>query len=131
MTEQAWQSPLSLVLAETAEMAVRHPVSGEPMPDREGQPQVIRAAGIDSPQFRRVLAERQAALRAEGQVPDADALRLELAVGCTVAWHLLGPDGAELPCTPETVREVYQRCGWLLQQVDRHMVDREAYLGEC
>jgi hypothetical protein len=131
MTEQAWQSPLALVLAETAEMVVRHPVSGEPMPDREGQPQVIRVAGIDSPQFRRVLAERQAALRAAAQEPDADALRLELAVGCTVAWHLLGPDGGQLPCTPETVRDVYQRCGWLLQQVDRHMVDREAYLGEC
>jgi hypothetical protein len=128
-TPQAWTSPLALTLAETSDMTVLHPVTNAPLLRPDGAEQTVTLAGIDSPQFRRVLAERQAAALASEDEAEDD-LRLELAVGCTLAWTVVGDTGEDLPCTPEAVREMYQRCGWLLRQADRYMADRQQYLGE-
>ena len=141
-------SPLDLVLSDTAEMPVRHPLTRTPLTMPDGSAQVLYLTGADSAQFRRELAKAEAKTGAKAaakadkaaadpdaevaaQVDEAEAFSLALVAACTVGWRLLGPDGAELPYSAEAALELYTRLPWLRQDADRFMARREHFLGNA
>ena len=118
---------LDKILPRTGEMAVRHPVTGEPTDA------VILVAGVDSEQYQ--TAQRQAwerrldrssQGRAKPTFEEFEQDGLELLVACTLGWRGLVKEGQELAYSPAAARKLYSdpRYVWLRTQVDRFIGDR-------
>lgn len=93
-------------------LTLRDPESGKDLPVR------IRLKGADSQawrdthleQRRRRLDEMEKSGRARIDPAQADAEDIERLVAVTVQWEGIDRNGAEWPCTPANVRELY--VGW-------------------
>lgn len=144
MTDNDTGAAFDLAALDTAEraeagveMAVCHPVSGEPLSARDGAPVAIRLAGLDSCRFERAsaaLAGRRLAAEQRGPDPEAgvDGLtrgeRARFLAMVTVDWRGVALDGVVLSCTTDNAEKLYLRLPWLLDQIDRFVADRANFL---
>lgn len=122
---------------EGAVLHLRHPATGRPLEDAEGNPITITLAGSDSDAYRKAqrqitnrrLAEtkRRGGLKLTSEELEEEALDI-LAV-CTLAWSGIVVEGEALACTAANARKVYQRFSWIKEQADEFIGDRSAFLG--
>lgn len=119
----------SLALEQTAEMILKHPVTGA---DTDA---VIVLYGKDSKQYRdafAVQAKKAAAMKAS----DSDyqeklsELGLDIFIKCTKDWRNVGLDGKALECTPENVAMMYkdERFVWIHNQIAAFMEKRANFM---
>ena len=110
-----------LLAKDTATVALKHPKTAVPMDA------FITVSGPASDTYRKArqaMTDRRMAANAAGQPIDAatiEANARELMAQCVLDWTgLIGPDGAEMPCTVENVRKVLSTPGlyWLKDQID-------------
>lgn len=105
------------------------------------KPITISFVGMDSPRARE--ASRKARVRAlldRGAMVSADveeattAMRkaeerdLETLVTVTVGWSGIGIDAEETPFSTDACRKAYQRCPWLVEQVNMFLGNRANFM---
>lgn len=123
----------SIHFSPSSHMPVRHPATGEILRMPDGREQSIDLAGMDSPQFRTVMADYQDRVmrrRKPGGAKEAEQNAIEAVTACTMGWLLEGEDGAELPFDEHAARALYTEHRWLRVQCDEWMGERANYLGE-
>lgn len=117
------------------ELQLSHPGTGVPLDF------FVEILGADSDtyqaafrQIQRRMAERmkRAGRNATPSPEELEANALELLVTCTRKWRgkvdFDGKPIAELPCTPDNVRKVYQKLRWAKEQIDAGVHDRSNFL---
>jgi hypothetical protein len=119
----------SLALEQTAEMVVKHPVTGV---DTDI---VIVLCGKESKQYRDAFAA-QAKKAAAMKSTDSDyqeklsELGLDIFIKCTKDWRNVELDCAPLECTPENVAMLYndERFVWIHNQIAAFMEKRANFM---
>lgn len=119
-------------LTGSEELELRHPGTGLPLENDEGEAMTITLVGIDSSEWRqaqRKLTNRRLSLARKGQQSalDADALEeegIDTLVACTKGWAGIQLDGEPLPFSAENARKLYTRFVWIREQVDRFVGNR-------
>lgn len=122
--------------AETAEMTLVHPVSGEPLLNDDESEMVITVAGLDSPRYKEVShrqqdARLQAAQRRQGAPLSASKIErdaLELLAECVISWRIT-IESSNPPCNKEAAISLFKAYPWVREQVDRFVHDRRSFLG--
>lgn len=103
-----------------AELHVKHPVSGEPLYDKDGTPVTIRLVGKYSAAFRK--ASKTIAKKYIGKKDiDLDAAESNAAfmlASATVGWSNFTENGEPIPFSIEAARKLYLDHAWLRDQVD-------------
>ena len=119
----------SLALEQTAEMILKHPVTGE---DTDA---VIILHGKESKKYRDVFMEqaKKAGLmdsKAKDYQQKLEALGLETFIQCTKDWRNVELDGKTLECTPENVDMLYKddRYVWIHNQISSFMEKRANFM---
>ena len=125
---------------EGAELQLRSPVDDAVLRDEKtGEPVTVNLVGSDSKEYMKITHQiqnrrlgkrlgRGSRVKTTAEEIEADAL--ELLVTSTKTWKHIILDGAELPCTPDNARKLYQRFPWIREQVDEFIADRTNFLGE-
>lgn len=116
-------------------LEVLDPRSGDALTS-DGVPVTITLTGIDGGKYRdyqRKIQNRRLKAIGKGKTKlDLDAEELEkegldLLVECTVGWTGISWKGAELLFTPENAKTIYSELGWLRDQVDAYIGDRQNF----
>lgn len=115
-----------------------------PILSADGTPATLTMLGSDSDIAKRLNRQQRATLqnrlsamafrgeKQEGLTEDdlaaQEAHDLEIVIACTVAWTGFEDDDDDAtPCTPETVRAVYESAPYLVEQAMRHLRDRSRF----
>ena len=123
----------SIHFSTSSKMPVRHPASGDVLRMEDGREQYIDLAGMDSPQFRKVMADYQDRIirkRKPGGAKESEQNAIDTVTACTMGWLLEGDAGDELPFSEQAARALYTEHRWLRTQCDEWMGERANYLGE-
>jgi len=105
-----------------ADLQVLHPATNEPL---DGV--IITLLGEDSAEYKKRIAEarrKMSTSKKRFSIADAEAEAMENRIAVTVGWEGISEAGKELECTPENVRYMYEKYGWLVEQVDKFVMDR-------
>ena len=126
--------------ADSADVVLMHPASGEPLGDKGpdgtvANPATITVAGKDSDTYRtfqrRLLNRRLAVKGRRDSTPTVEELEeegLSLLVTCTLGWKNIELDGKALAFSPGAARQLYSDFPWIREQVDAAIGDRERFL---
>lgn len=118
---------------DTADIELRHPVTGAPLLHADGTPMTITVCGPYSEQYKRILREQQqkrvadlALGKARDTVLSSDEIEQgirDLAMRCIVAWDITleGEDRPE--ATPENIQAVADEFPWVFEQVRVAVLD--------
>lgn len=113
-------------------MQLKHPTTGEPLAQENGEPITITLAGADSDRFRsaqRANADRRIKnARRNSSSADIEADGLELLASATLGWSGIKVDGEALDANKANVKKVYTRFPWIREQVDVFIGDRANFL---
>jgi len=113
-----------------SEMAVLHPITGEPTG------MVVSVRSVDHPKvqvalvaFNKAKGDDDKELTIEEQLAANADSALELAVAMTDSWTVVGPDGKKLPDDAEGVRIVLSddELSWLRDAIAAHGLSRKNY----
>jgi len=115
---------------EGAWITVKHPASNEDLPIK------IKVIGKDSDKFiklsedfrRSTLEDMKSNKTVEQRIQTSKEYGDTLLVACTLEWQGIELDGKKLDCTPENIKLVYQRFGWIKEQVDTAIADRAVFI---
>lgn len=115
---------------EGAWITVKHPASNEDLPIK------IKVIGKDSDKFiklsedfrRSTLEDMKSNKTVEQRIQTSKEYGDTLLVACTLEWQGIELDGKKLDCTPENIKLVYQRFGWIKEQVDTAIADRTLFI---
>jgi len=111
---------------EGATLEILHPATLEPLL-HNGEPVTITLLGQDSSVFRAEIQRRAKAQMNKRQKIDIDKVAgdsADLLAVLTVNWYGIEEGGKELECNRENAKGVYEKYGWLRQQVDEFIGDR-------
>lgn len=112
------------------------PRTGDPLLDDEGNSTTITLSGVDGAKYRdyqRKVQNRRLKSIGKGKTRlDLDAAELEqegleLLATCTLSWTGIAWQGEELPCNPKNAEMLYSELGWLRDQVDGFIGDRQNF----
>jgi hypothetical protein len=98
-------------------MTIIHPKTREPMVDRDGVEAFLDLLALTSAPAQkarnRIQQRRIEARQRRVTVEDTEAESMEVLAACTVAWHLVGLDGAHInvPCDRDAALELYTTPG--------------------
>jgi hypothetical protein len=127
---------LAFDVSQTADVHLLHPVTRQPLRDKEGNPAYVRVVSLDSPE---VQAVQKAAInkrlntRGRGKMTadELEAERAETLVAATKGWYLVTLDGDKLdvPFSQAVARNVYTdaRFSWIREQVNEAVEDRATF----
>lgn len=115
---------------EGAWLTLKHPVSNDDLPMK------IKIIGKDSDKFiklsedfrRSTLEDMKNNKTSEQRIQTAKEYGDNLLVACTIEWQGIELDGKKLDCTADNVKLVYQRFGWIKEQVDTAIADRALFI---
>jgi len=115
---------------EGAWITLKHPASNEDLPMK------IKVIGKDSDKFiklsedfrRSTLEDMKSNKTVEQRIQTSKEYGDTLLVACTLEWQGIELDGKKLDCTPENIKLVYQRFGWIKEQVDSAIADRANFI---
>jgi hypothetical protein len=116
-----------------ADLALRNPVTDEPLLTEDGAQITIRLVGMDSGAYRRALHQiqnRKLGRLTRGKSPSMELVErdeLELLAACTVGWSGVVVDGAPLEFSAQNAVSLYERFRWIKEQVDAYIGDRENF----
>jgi hypothetical protein len=117
---------------EGAVLYVVDPRTEEPFADGTS----ITLSGVDGAKYRdfqhRIQNRRYKSIGRGKTKIDLDAAELEqegleLLAACTLSWTGIDWDGAPLPCTPDNAKMLYTKSGWLREQVDAFIGNRQNF----
>lgn len=111
---------------EGAPLEIVHPATLEPLMHDE-KPVTIWLLGQDSTIFRDEIQRRAKSQLNKRQKIDIDKVAgdsADLLAVLTVGWYGIEEGGKALECTRENAKSIYQKYGWLRQQVDEFIGDR-------
>lgn len=123
--ELAVETPIHLVLV--------HPVTRQPLRDKDGKEAYIDHFSGDSELARkhqRAVQRRRLAMRGRGKITpeEIEAEGNDLLAALSTGWYLVSLDGKpiDVPFTIENARELYAAPGllWIREQVDESASDR-------
>lgn len=126
-------SALELPVEQASRLIVVHPVSRQPLRDKDGKEAFVDLFSADSEVARkhqRSIARRRLASRGRGKITpeELEAEAVELLSALTAGWRLIDFDGnaVEIEFSQESARELYASPGmtWLREQVDEFVADR-------
>lgn len=98
---------------------------------------VIHVLGMDSKVYKDLEAKQRRARLARvakmGKIPPRtdDEMResaLDLMVACTVRWGMKDGSPFDVECTPENVRDTYERYDEIKEQVEAAIIDRTRFI---
>jgi hypothetical protein len=98
-------------------MTIRHPATGEPLVDGDGAEAFLDLLALTSAPAQkarnRIQQRRIEARQRRVTVEDTEAESMQVLAACTVAWHLVGLDGAPInvPCDRDAAVELYTTPG--------------------
>lgn len=109
---------------------LKHPVSNEDLPMK------IKIIGKDSDKFvklsedfrRSTLEDMKANKTTEQRIQTSKEYGDSLLIACTIEWQGIELDGKKLDCTSDNVKLVYQRFGWIKEQIDTAIADRANFI---
>lgn len=109
-------------------------LQGDAMKDKDGNPVTLKLLGPDSDRYRsmtRAQVRKRIQRASAGVAAPADSYAedeadaLDILVACTVGWSGVNTTkGEPIPCTPETVRALYQGFPVIRDQADVFMASR-------
>lgn len=112
-----------------AEMHVFHPVTDEPLFDKNGKPVTIWVKGLESPEAKSIAKAAAAAFQ-DGNQKKIEKEGMELLIKITSRWSGIGWEGKELECTPKNIRFFYEKREWVGLQVLAFAKDRRNFFTE-
>ena len=123
----------SIVFNDTAEMTVRHPVTGDELIGKDEKPMTVSVFGVQSKHYRSAKnmlmnatsSNRQKKVTAE----TLDKGGAELLAQCTVSFNHV--DGIDFGCGPleaSRAKDIYLATPWFRDQVDEFMADNASFL---
>jgi len=106
-----------------------HPVSKELLEDEDGKPVTIKVLGKDSRKWqqvaKRVLARAAAKYRGKDTpVGETEKGLREILAECTLSWTNIEYNDSPLKCNKENALMLYEKRGWIAEQVMEHASDR-------
>ncbi len=107
-----------------AELIVKHPVTGESMPDV-----VLIIAGPDSDTAKRArlaFEDAKYAFKDRPTASDIDRMYIDFLAGCIVGWRLKR-DGSDVPFSFSAAVAVLQKYQFIREQVEQFANSRTAY----
>jgi hypothetical protein len=115
---------------EGAWITLKHPSSNDDLPMK------IKVIGKDSDKFiklsedfrRSNLEDMKSNKTVEQRMQASKEYGDTLLVACTLEWQGIELDGKKLDCTPENIKLVYQRFGWIKEQIDTAIADRTLFI---
>lgn len=118
-----------------ATIALRHPVTNEPLSDDSG-PLTIDIVGVDSPPFQArqlQLANRRLATagnrKSKITAEDLEKEGIDTVAGCITGWSSnIELDGNRLDYSRANAKELLKRLIWVREQVDAAITDRGNFL---
>jgi hypothetical protein len=127
---------LALDVDKPARLVILHPITRQPLSDKDGKAAHIDVYSNDSEPARvhaRAVSRRRLAMRDRGKITpeelEADGVGL-LAV-LTAGWHLVSLNGEviDVAFSVENARELYSEpsMAWLREQVDAFATDRSNF----
>lgn len=107
-------------------------LQGDILKDKDGKPVTLKLLGPDSDKYRsmtraqvRKRFSRMSSADAKDTFAEDEADALEILVACTVGWSgILTTKGEAIPCSPDTVRALYQTFPAIRDQADVFMASR-------
>jgi hypothetical protein len=123
----------SKAASEGAIMEVQHPVEGTVLKDASGQLVTITLIGADSDKVRKrqrieINKRLKRGNRAKITAEEIEEDSINQLAFSTVAWTGIEFEGKTLDCTADNAAMVYQRLGWLREQVSAFVEDRSNFL---
>ncbi len=111
-------------------ITLKHPATGE---DLSGK---IKVVGKDSTKFiqlseefrRKTMEDMKSNKTMAQKMESAQAQSDAILVACTVDWDGMMLDGKDLPFSEQNVKMVYERFGWIKEQIDTAIADRANFL---
>lgn len=109
---------------------LKHPATNDDLPMK------IKVIGKDSDKFiklsedfrRSTLEDMKANKTTEQRIQTSKEYGDNLLIACTLEWQGIELDGKKLDCTPDNVKLVYQRFGWIKEQIDTAIADRANFI---
>lgn len=109
---------------------LKHPVSNEDLPMK------IKIIGKDSEKFiklsedfrRSTLEDMKANKTTEQRIQTSKDYGDTLLISCTTDWQGIELDGKKLECNPDNIKLIYQRFGWIKEQIDTAIADRANFI---
>jgi hypothetical protein len=121
--------------ANTAKMAVKHPVSGDDLFTEDDQPITITLLSADSDEYETAMHDAQrsqarAAAQTDGLSDPTGVQRRAMAVlaKCIVGWENIIVDGKELDFTRSNATTLLTKVKFIREQVSRFISNRANFL---
>lgn len=116
----------------SAELHLKHPVTGEELETEDGQPITISLMGMESSVAKKMIKNRGQKMmnNRKGLKMDVDeAMRFNasLLANLTTHWSGICDNDQELQCSKAVAEELYIKHSWIRDQVDEFVSDRENF----
>lgn len=130
-------SKLAINPDETAALEIVHPRILEPLADDKGNTVVIHVFSPESEAMKNFerntfnkAFKKMRGRRADSSVDyeQVQATVLERAVAATANWENIAFEGEELECNPKNARMLYQKIGWIKNQVIDFLNDEANFM---
>lgn len=124
---------LELPVEKPFRMVIVHPITRQPIRDKDGQDAYIDHYSADSDiarKHQRAVLKRRLNMRGRAKLDpvEIEAEGVELLAALTTGWHLVSLDGEKIdvPFSQENARELYANSGvaYIKEQLDESASDR-------
>lgn len=110
-----------------------HPITEEPLEDEDGKSVSVKVLGKDSRKWQQVAKRIQARnankyRNKEAPLAETEKNLREILAECTVSWTNIEYNESQLKCTKENALMLYEKRGWIAEQVLGAATDRANYL---
>lgn len=115
----------------SATLALRHPVTNEPLLGDDGKPVTIDIWGPDSQTFKLAMRRLSNVLlnRKEGDDSDLDKQEIEALASVTKGWSdNFSVAKEKLQPSPSNAKKLYKRASWIQEQVRKFAQERENFI---
>lgn len=115
----------------TTTVTLTDPVTRKPVPGPKGKPMTVQLHGPYSARYKAaVRAEQQTLMQDDGTPAEgvADTFGLNVLIACVESWNVSLEGDDVLPCTPETVRQVFNEHPWVQSQIESSFGNAASFL---
>lgn len=114
------------------EMKIKHPTTQAPITNANGEEMSIKVIGGDSDKVAKIKNAMVDRFVQQGKLTKTaakqDEERIDFCVQCTLGWSGILYNGQPLEFTAANAKTLYTNLGWLREQVDIFIGQRENFL---
>lgn len=106
---------------QTTTVTLTDPETRKPLPGPKGKPMTVVLHGPYSKRYKAAVRAEQHRLVQEGSAPAdgaADTFGTAVLIACIESWNVSLEGDDVLPCTPETIRQVFDEHPWVQTQIE-------------